>query len=154
MAISHITARNKFDINLLNALYWYSLLADLTKGHVSFYEHLASVVRRKLSYFWNFWTKLNQTWQTLSLGGPFQMCVQQPRPPFKMTAVTRNKYFFNGILLLHYKLIKMGSNFNCNYFAMSSSIFILDFSVKCYFLLIRRYIPITQIRYILIKYHT
>jgi hypothetical protein len=32
--------------------------------------------------------------------GPFQNCVRQPRPPFKMSAVTENRNFFNCPLLL------------------------------------------------------
>jgi hypothetical protein len=32
--------------------------------------------------------------------GPFQNCVRQPRPPFKMAAVTKNRNFFNCPLLL------------------------------------------------------
>ena len=35
--------------------------------------------------------------------GPFQNCVRQPRPPFKMAAVTKNRNFFNCPLLLYYK---------------------------------------------------
>jgi hypothetical protein len=31
---------------------------------------------------------------------PFQNCVRQPRPPFKMAAVTKNRNFFNCPLLL------------------------------------------------------
>ena len=36
--------------------------------------------------------------------GPFQNCVRQPRPPFKMAAVTKNRNFFNCPLLLYYPL--------------------------------------------------
>jgi hypothetical protein len=32
--------------------------------------------------------------------GPFQNCVRQPRPPFKMAAVAKNRNFFNCSLLL------------------------------------------------------
>jgi hypothetical protein len=32
--------------------------------------------------------------------GPFQNSVQQPHPPFKMAAVTKNRNFFNCPLLL------------------------------------------------------
>jgi hypothetical protein len=32
--------------------------------------------------------------------GPFQNYVRQPRPPFKMAAVTKNRNFFNYPLLL------------------------------------------------------
>jgi hypothetical protein len=32
--------------------------------------------------------------------GPFQNCVGQPHPPFKMAAVTKNINFFNCPLLL------------------------------------------------------
>jgi hypothetical protein len=35
--------------------------------------------------------------------GPFQNCVRQIRPPFKMAAVTRNRSFFNCPLLKHFK---------------------------------------------------
>ena len=35
--------------------------------------------------------------------GPFQNCVRQPRPPFKMAAFTKNRNFFNCSLLLYYK---------------------------------------------------
>jgi hypothetical protein len=31
---------------------------------------------------------------------PFQNCVRQPRPPFKMAVVTKNRYFFNCPMLL------------------------------------------------------
>jgi hypothetical protein len=31
---------------------------------------------------------------------PFQYCVRQPCPPFKMAAVTKNRNFFNCPLLL------------------------------------------------------
>ena len=34
---------------------------------------------------------------------PFQNCVRQPWPPFKMAAVTKNINFFNCSLLLYYK---------------------------------------------------
>jgi hypothetical protein len=35
--------------------------------------------------------------------GPFQNCVRQTRPAFKMAAVTKNRNFFNCPLLLYYK---------------------------------------------------
>jgi hypothetical protein len=35
--------------------------------------------------------------------GPFQNCVRQLLPPFKMAAVTKNRNFFNCPLLLYYK---------------------------------------------------
>ena len=52
-------------------------------GHVSFWYHLASVVRRKLSHLnlllWNPWTKLTQTWQGWSLGGSLsKLCPTDP----------------------------------------------------------------------------
>jgi hypothetical protein len=34
---------------------------------------------------------------------PFQNCVQQPCPPFKMAVITENRNFFNCLLLLYYK---------------------------------------------------
>jgi hypothetical protein len=34
---------------------------------------------------------------------PFQNCVRQPCPPFKMAVVTKNRNFFNCPLLLYYK---------------------------------------------------
>jgi hypothetical protein len=34
---------------------------------------------------------------------PFQNCVRQPLPPFKMAAVSKNRNFFNCPLLLYYK---------------------------------------------------
>jgi hypothetical protein len=34
---------------------------------------------------------------------PFQNCVQQLHPPFKMAAVTKNRNFFHCPLLLYYK---------------------------------------------------
>ena len=34
---------------------------------------------------------------------PFQYCVQQPCPPFKMAAVTKNRNFFSCQFLLYYK---------------------------------------------------
>ena len=40
-------------------------------------------------------TKLNRGWV-----GPFQNCVRQPRPPFKMAAVTKNRNFFKWPKLL------------------------------------------------------
>jgi hypothetical protein len=52
--------------------------------------------------------------------GPFQNCVWQPRPPFKMAAVTKNRNFFSCQFLLYYK-----SNFNCSYMAMSSLTYFL-----------------------------
>jgi hypothetical protein len=49
----------------------------------------------------NRWTKLNQTWQGWSPWvGPFQNCVLQPRPPFKMADVVKNRNFFNCPLLI------------------------------------------------------
>ena len=33
---------------------------------------------------------------------PFQYCVRQPRPPFKIAAVTKNRNFFNFPLLLYH----------------------------------------------------
>ena len=35
--------------------------------------------------------------------GPFQNCVRQTRPPFKMAAVVKNRNFFNWPVLLYYK---------------------------------------------------
>ena len=58
---------------------------------------------------------------------PFQYCVRQPRPPFKMAAVTKNRNFLSISALLQ---IKMNSNFNCSYMAMSSLTYILGFSVR------------------------
>jgi hypothetical protein len=43
---------------------------------------------------------LNQIKANLAGVGPFQNCVRQPRPPFKMAAVTKNINFFNCPLLL------------------------------------------------------
>ena len=63
---------------------------------------------------------------------PFQNCVRQPRPPFKMAAVTKNRNLFNCPLLLFFK-IKMSSNFNCSYMTMSRLTNILGFSVKFFF---------------------
>jgi hypothetical protein len=34
---------------------------------------------------------------------PFQYCVRQLHPPFKMAAVTKNRNFFNCPLLLYFK---------------------------------------------------
>jgi hypothetical protein len=34
---------------------------------------------------------------------PFQYCVRQCCPPFKMAAVTKNRNFFSGQFLLYYK---------------------------------------------------
>jgi hypothetical protein len=52
----------------------YTFLAHLAKGHVSFCNHLASFVRRKLSHFnlllRNHWAKCNQTLVEWSLDGP------------------------------------------------------------------------------------
>jgi hypothetical protein len=39
--------------------------------------------------------------------GPFQNCVRQHRPPFKMAAVTKNRNFFNCPLLLYVVAIKI-----------------------------------------------
>jgi hypothetical protein len=71
-------------------LHTFCILAHLAKGHVSFCHHLASVrrrpsiVRRKLSHLnlllWNPWTKLNQTWQGLSLGGSLSKLCQTDPP--------------------------------------------------------------------------
>ena len=64
-----------------------------------------SVVCRKLSHInllWNYWTKLNQTWQEWSLGGPLSKLCMTAHPPFKMDAVTKNRNFFNCPLLLYY----------------------------------------------------
>ena len=101
-------------------------------------------VRRKLShlnlFLWNRWTKLSQTWQGWSLDGSLSHYVRQSCPPFKMAAVTKNRNFFNCPLLLYYKS-------NCSYMEMSSLTFILwNFSFS-------RFIPIMQIRHILIKDH-
>jgi hypothetical protein len=35
--------------------------------------------------------------------GPFQICVRQPRPPFKMATVTKNRNFFKWPKLLYFK---------------------------------------------------
>ena len=35
--------------------------------------------------------------------GPFQNCVRQPRPPFKMATVTKNRNFFKCPKLLYFK---------------------------------------------------
>ena len=35
--------------------------------------------------------------------GPFQICVRQARPPFKMAAVTKNRNFFKWPKLLYFK---------------------------------------------------
>ena len=64
-----------------------------------------SVVRRKLSHFnlllWNPWTELTKPGRDGPWVGPFQNCVQQPRPLFKMAAATKNRNFFNCPLLLY-----------------------------------------------------
>ena len=59
---------------------------------------------------------------------PFQYCVQQPCPPFKMAAVTKNRNFFRSIFAL--LQIKINSNFYCSYMAMSRLTYILGFSVR------------------------
>jgi hypothetical protein len=48
-------------------------------------------------------------------------------------------------------LVKMSSNFNCSYMARSSLTYIPGFSVKFFFH--SQFIPIVQIRHILIKDH-
>jgi hypothetical protein len=55
------------------------------------------------------WRKLIYHWYRTKPGrdgpwvGPFQKCVRQTCPPFKMAAVTKNRSFFNCPLLLYYK---------------------------------------------------
>jgi hypothetical protein len=46
---------------------------------------------------------LNQIKANLAGMVPFQYCVRQRRPPFKMAAVTKNRNFFSCQFLLHYK---------------------------------------------------
>jgi hypothetical protein len=65
---------------------------------------------------------------------PFQNFVRQPCPPFKMAAVTKNRNFFNCPLLLYYKS-KWTQIFTAATWKFS------------------RFIPIMQIRHILIKDH-
>jgi hypothetical protein len=43
---------------------------------------------------------LNQAKANFPWVVPFQYCVRQPHPPFKMAAVTKNRNFFNCPLLL------------------------------------------------------
>jgi hypothetical protein len=59
-----------------------------------------------------FWLKIEQFWpfEEISifsngghLVGPFQTCVRQPRPPSKMAAITKNRYFFKWPKLLYFK---------------------------------------------------
>ena len=52
---------------------------------------------------WNRWTKLNQTCRDGPWVGPFQNGVRQPRLPFKMAAVTKNRNFFKWPKLLYFK---------------------------------------------------
>ena len=62
-----------------------------------------SVVRHKLSHLnLLLWTKSDRDGPWV---GPFQNCVGQTRPPFKMADFTKNK---------------MSSKFSCSYMAMSS----------------------------------
>ena len=46
---------------------------------------------------------LNQIKANLAGVVPFQYCVRQPHPPFKMAAVTKNRNFFSCQFLLYYK---------------------------------------------------
>jgi hypothetical protein len=68
------------------------------------------------SNFSSFWLTLKQQW-TIKISSPhfskpgrdgpwvglFQNCVRQPRPPFKMAAVTKNINFFKWPKLLYFK---------------------------------------------------
>ena len=65
---------------------------------------------------------------------PFQNCVQQPWPQFKMAAVTKNRNFFNCPLLLYYKS-KWVQILTASYMAMSSLTYIQGFHVKILLLL-------------------
>ena len=51
--------------------------------------------------------KWNQT-TNVCWDGPwviiFQNCISEPKPPFKMAVVTKNRNFFYCLLLLYYKL--------------------------------------------------
>jgi hypothetical protein len=82
----------------------YTFLAHLAKGHVSFCNHLASFVRRKLSHFnlllRNHWAKCNQTLVEWSLDGPL--------PKLCPVIQTSNQ---DGHQAKNRK--KGGSNFNC-----------------------------------------
>jgi hypothetical protein len=46
---------------------------------------------------------LKQIKPNLAGVGPFQNCVRQPRPPFKIAAVTKNRNFFKWPKLLYFK---------------------------------------------------
>jgi hypothetical protein len=76
------------------ALIWFSGFRgeDL---NVIFYQHMFNLYNRYKSV-----TKPGRDgpWE-----GPFHNYVWQSRPPFKMTAVTKNRHFFNCQFLLYYK---------------------------------------------------
>jgi hypothetical protein len=122
---------------------WIHLIADSTlkefflynfeievKGHVNFCHHLASFICRKLSrlniLLWNHWRVV-----------PFQNCVRQPCPPFKMTVVTKNRNFINCLFLFYYK-------------SKWAQIIFLFFLWNVSF---SWFIRIMQIRHTLMKYH-
>jgi hypothetical protein len=55
---------------------------------------------------WNRWTILNQTWKGWSLGGSLSKLCQTAPPPFKKTAVTKNRNFFNCLFFSNNSLLE------------------------------------------------
>jgi len=90
------------------------------------YANLAYFDKRSylnLLLLWNCWTKFE--WD-----GPcmvsFKNCVGQPRPPFKMANITKNRTFFNWLLLLYYKS-KWAQILTAAAMTLSSSIYLSIF---------------------------
>jgi hypothetical protein len=76
--------------------------------NVIFYQNMPNLHNRYISGEWKISQK-NPEYKTKPGGdgpwvGPFQVCVRQPRPPFKMAAVTKDRNFFKWPKLLYFKL--------------------------------------------------
>ena len=103
-----------------------------------------SVVRRNLSHLNLLLWSRDGPWVD-----PFQNYVRQPRPPFKMAAVTKNRNFFNCPLLLYYKSkwAQIVTAATLQWVVLHLiRVFLWNFSFS-------RFIQIMQIRHILIKDH-
>ena len=76
-------------------------LDPMGKCSNAFFSKTTNMIKAKLIAFKSSPLKpLNQIKPNLAGVVPFQNCVRQPCPPFKMAAVTKNINFFNCPLLL------------------------------------------------------
>jgi hypothetical protein len=83
-----------YDVRQMDAKWWQKLTWPLARWANKYW--LPFIISQEI------WLSTFYTIYSIYLC-PFQNCVWQTRPPFKMAAVIKNRNFFNWPLLLYYK---------------------------------------------------